>query len=67
MYSDQTAAKGSSLIWVHSVCNIGYLGTKANEKAEDQSRALTKISKIGVKMLSPRKVCSFTILLFLDF
>ena len=38
---DQTAPSdcslGSSLIWVHSVCNTGYLRTEADERANDKS------------------------------
>ena len=32
MHPDQTAPFRSSLIWVHSVCNIGYLSTRGNHK-----------------------------------
>ena len=32
MNPDQTAPKGSCLIWVHIVCNIRYLSTHAYEK-----------------------------------
>ena len=38
MEPNQTAPFGSSLIWVHFVCNISYLGTEADERAEDKSR-----------------------------
>ena len=37
--SDQTApkgSKGSNLIWVHIVCNIGYLRTKADKRSRQQ-------------------------------
>ena len=37
MNPDQTASLGS-LIWVHIVCNIGYLRTYADERADDKSR-----------------------------
>ena len=37
MNSDQTAPE-SSLIWVHIVCNIGYLRAKTDERADDRSR-----------------------------
>ena len=39
MSSDQTApkGKGSSLIWVHSVCNIGFLITQADKRADNKS------------------------------
>ena len=35
MNPDQTAPIGSSLIWVHVVCNIGYKITSADEIADD--------------------------------
>ena len=31
---DQTAPKGSSLIWVHYVCNIGYQSTQADVRVD---------------------------------
>ena len=33
--ADQTAPSGSSLIWVHVLCNIGYESTPVDEKADD--------------------------------
>ena len=38
MNPDQTAPKGSSLIWVHIFCNICYQTTSADEKADDICR-----------------------------
>ena len=35
MNPDQTAPKGSNLIWVHIVCNIGHKNTKPEERADD--------------------------------
>ena len=35
MNSDQTAP--FSLIWVHIICNIGYLRTEADARADDKS------------------------------
>ena len=35
---DQTASYGTNLIWVHIVCNIGYLRTYADERADDKIR-----------------------------
>ena len=36
MDPDQTAPNGSSVRWVHIVCNIGYLRTYAEETADDK-------------------------------
>ena len=36
MSPDQTAPKGSSLNWVHIVCNTYYLGTYADERSRQQ-------------------------------
>ena len=35
MNPDQTAPLGSSLIWVHIVCNIGYHSLQADERVDD--------------------------------
>ena len=35
MNLDQTLLLGSSLIWVHFVCNIGHRSTQAAERADD--------------------------------
>ena len=37
MNPDQAAPQGSSLIFVHSVCNKGYLRTLPNERTDDKS------------------------------
>ena len=37
MNPDQTA-RGSSLILIHIVCNIGYSSTLADERADDNCR-----------------------------
>ena len=37
MNPDQTAP-GSILVWVHIVCNIGYLRAQTDERSEDKSR-----------------------------
>ena len=34
MDPDQTAPKESSLIWVHTICNIRYQSMKADERAD---------------------------------
>ena len=34
MDPDQTAPHGSSLIWVHSVCILGFQSTIADERAD---------------------------------
>ena len=36
--SDQTAPKGSSLIWVHIVCNIDYQSTQTDERTDNIGR-----------------------------
>ena len=36
--SDQNAPKGSSLIWVHIVCSIGYQSTQTDERADNIGR-----------------------------
>ena len=40
MNPDQTAPRGSSLNWVHIVCNIGYLNTKADQRVNNKSSNL---------------------------
>ena len=45
MNPDQTAPKGSSLIWVHSVCIIGHLSTQAEERVDDKSSDWRQKSK----------------------
>ena len=42
MKADQSAQE-SSLIWVHIVCNIGYLSILAGEKSDDQRRLAGKM------------------------
>ena len=37
MNPDQTAPLGSSLIWIHSVCNIGFLSVQADKRAYAES------------------------------
>ena len=37
MNPDQTAPLGSSLIWVHSVCNVGYESTQTDERSRERS------------------------------
>ena len=37
IHPDQTAPKGISLILVHIVCNIGFLRTYADKRADDKS------------------------------
>ena len=54
--ADQTARLGSSLIWVHIVCDVGYESTPADEKADD-------ICMNGGKMV--RMVQNLKVLLFL--
>ena len=49
MNPDQTAPKGSSLIWVHSVYNIGYQSIYVEERADDNCHEkweiMTKLTK----------------------
>ena len=35
MNADQTAPLGSSLIWIHVVCGVGYESTPVDEKADN--------------------------------